>query len=196
MSCLRWWWLEHLTSARDESWRAQTGSRESEGRQFPWYRINLSPRPLYHLYMRRKCQSLSWDSGGKGLLCSNKWNMDMIMDQGLNAWYEDWKPLHMTTIISIYGHVVIGNLQHQFPKLTSSDSNCHGSWLGHDVPSLLARNAGSVLQCCDSGYNCLASWHLIRAHQSWPAPVCSDFSRLGQCQWHTEAGPGSGEKIL
>ena len=24
----------------------------------------------------------------------------------------------MTTIISIYGHVVIGNLQHQFPKLT------------------------------------------------------------------------------
>ena len=66
MSCLRWWWSEHLTSARR---RAQTGSRESEGRQFPWYRINLSPRLLYHLYMRRKCQSLSWDSGGNGRAC-------------------------------------------------------------------------------------------------------------------------------
>ena len=119
-----------------------------------------------------------------------------IGSKGLNAWYEDWKPLHMTTIISIYGHVVIGNLQHQFPKLTCSDSVCHESCLGHDVPSLLARNAGSVLQCCDSCYNCLASWRLITAHQSSPAPVCSDFSRLGQCQWHTEAGPGSGEKIL
>ena len=71
----------------------------------------------------------------------------------------------MTTIISIYGHVVIGNLQHQFPKLTCSDSVCHESCLGHDVPSLLARNAGSVLQCCDSCYNCQASWRLIRAHQ-------------------------------
>ena len=119
-----------------------------------------------------------------------------IGSKGLNAWYEDWKPLHMTTIISIYGHVVIGNLQHQFPKLTCSDSVCHESCLGHDVPSLLARNAGSVLQCCDSCYNCQASWRLIRAHQSSPAPVCSDFSRLGQCQWRTEAGPGSGEKIL
>ena len=75
----------------------------------------------------------------------------------------------MTTIISIYGHVVIGNLQHQFPKLTCSDSVCHESCLGHDVPSLLARNAGSVLQCCDSCYNCQASWRLIRAHQSSPA---------------------------
>lgn len=36
-----------------------------------------------------------------------------------------------------------------------------------DVPSLLARNAGSVFQCCDSGYNCLSSWRLI---QSSPAP--------------------------
>ena len=42
-----------------------------------------------------------------------------------------------------------------------------------------------MLQCCDSGYNCLASWRLI---QSSPAPVCSDFSRLGHWSVQPERG--------
>ena len=37
---------------------------------------------------------------------------------------------------------------------------------------------GVSVQCCDSGYNCQASWRLIQSSPQLPSPVCSDFSRL------------------
>ena len=49
-----------------------------------------------------------------------------------------------TTKISVFGHVVIGNLQHQLSKCSNiSFSNCNESWLWSSL-------SGMWGQCCDS----------------------------------------------
>ena len=93
----------------------------------------------------------------------------------------------VTTRISGFGQVVIGNLQHQFSKCSDiSNSNCNVSWRW----CLLSfRNVGSVLWLC---YNCLASWRQIQLTRARQSPSARISPRVGQ----REAGPGSGEKIL